>query len=59
MAVKCPRCGCDFDVTLFQFGHTVRCDCGQVVRLEAQAVDVWAERLRKRRECSNAEKTKS
>ena len=28
MAITCPRCGAGFDVTLFQFGHGVRCDCG-------------------------------
>lgn len=28
MAVVCPRCGAAFDVTLFQFGRRVRCDCG-------------------------------
>jgi len=28
MAITCPRCGSGFDVTLFQFGHRVRCRCG-------------------------------
>ncbi len=28
MAITCPRCGRGFDVTLFQFGHRVRCHCG-------------------------------
>ena len=28
MAITCPQCGAGFDVTLFQFGHRVRCDCG-------------------------------
>jgi hypothetical protein len=28
MAITCPCCGAGFDVTLFQFGHGVRCDCG-------------------------------
>jgi uncharacterized protein (TIGR02453 family) len=31
MAITCPRCGADFDATLFQFGHRVRCDCGAEV----------------------------
>ena len=31
MAITCPRCGAGFDVTLFQFGHQVRCDCGAVL----------------------------
>jgi hypothetical protein len=28
MAITCPRCGTGFDVTLFQFGHCIQCDCG-------------------------------
>ena len=34
MAISCPRCKAGFDVTLFQFGHGVRCDCGAWVSLE-------------------------
>ncbi len=34
MALTCPNCGAQFDVTLFQFGRGVRCDCGEVVSLE-------------------------
>lgn len=33
MAITCPRCGAGFDVTLFQFGHRVRCECGAWVDL--------------------------
>ncbi len=33
MAVRCARCGREYDVTLFEFGHTVTCDCGNVVDL--------------------------
>ncbi|MHC4400684.1 MAG: hypothetical protein ACYTG0_13495 [Planctomycetota bacterium] len=33
MAITCPRCGAGFDVTLFQFGNRVRCDCGTWVDL--------------------------
>jgi hypothetical protein len=32
MAVTCPGCGRQYDVTLFQFGQTVTCDCGAAVR---------------------------
>ncbi len=28
MAITCPRCGAEFDATLFQFGHRVQCRCG-------------------------------
>ena len=31
MAVCCPRCGHEYDITLFSFGATVRCDCGAAV----------------------------
>ncbi len=31
MAVRCPRCGKEFDVTLFEFGNTVLCVCGNIV----------------------------
>jgi len=34
MAITCPRCGAGFDVTLFQFGTRVLCDCGQWVELD-------------------------
>ena len=32
MAITCPRCGAEFDATLFQFGHRVRCGCGEEVQ---------------------------
>lgn len=28
MAITCPRCGAEFDATLFEFGNSVCCDCG-------------------------------
>lgn len=31
MAITCPRCGSEFDATLFQFGHRVSCRCGAEV----------------------------
>jgi hypothetical protein len=31
MAITCPRCGSEYDATLFQFGHRVRCVCGQEI----------------------------
>ena len=31
MAITCPKCGKEFDVTLFQFGNAVECDCGTSV----------------------------
>ena len=32
MAVICPNCHRQYDVTLFQFGQAVACDCGTVIR---------------------------
>ena len=29
MAIQCPKCRRQYDVTLFQFGRTVRCECGE------------------------------
>jgi nucleotide-binding universal stress UspA family protein len=34
MAVPCLRCGRSYDVTLFQFGRTIWCTCGERVALE-------------------------
>jgi poly(ADP-ribose) glycohydrolase ARH3 len=31
MAITCPKCGSQFDATLFQFGNAVRCRCGTAV----------------------------
>lgn len=35
MAIACPACGACYDVTLFQFGGRIRCDCGSWVDLES------------------------
>jgi hypothetical protein len=32
MAITCPRCGAEFDATLFQFGHRVQCGCGAEIK---------------------------
>ncbi len=32
MAILCPKCKKQYDVTLFQFGKGVVCDCGEEVR---------------------------
>ena len=34
MAVPCPGCGREYDITLFQFGRTIHCTCGTRVGLE-------------------------
>ncbi len=38
MAVTCPRCGREYDVTLFQFGRTIDCTCGGRVGREERLV---------------------
>jgi DNA-directed RNA polymerase subunit RPC12/RpoP len=34
MAIRCPRCGREFDVTMFEFGREVICSCGRRITLE-------------------------
>jgi DNA-directed RNA polymerase subunit RPC12/RpoP len=34
MSIRCPRCGREYDVTLFQFGKRVKCPCGGIVAME-------------------------
>jgi len=34
MAIRCPQCGAEYDVALFQFGIAFRCECGALVRPE-------------------------
>jgi len=36
MAITCPGCGHQFDVTLFEFGNTVECNCGTKIRLDPE-----------------------
>lgn len=31
MAIICPNCSRQFDVTLFQFGKPLRCECGLLI----------------------------
>jgi len=35
MAITCPKCGAEYDVTLFEFERGIICDCGQWVDLAA------------------------
>ena len=34
MGVPCPGCGRQYDVTLFEYGRTIHCTCGERVGLE-------------------------
>ena len=33
MAVICPGCQKQYDITLFQFGRTLKCECGHIIDL--------------------------
>lgn len=35
MAIKCPQCGAEYDVTLFTFGRSIGCDCGAWVDMKS------------------------
>jgi hypothetical protein len=32
MAIVCPACGRQYDATLFEFGQSVVCDCGELLQ---------------------------
>jgi hypothetical protein len=34
MAIRCPQCEREFDITLFEFGRAITCVCGHVVTLQ-------------------------
>jgi hypothetical protein len=38
MAVRCNKCGRGFDVTLFEYGNTVQCVCGNTVTFQHEEV---------------------
>jgi shikimate 5-dehydrogenase len=38
MAIRCPKCKREYDVTLFEFGREVVCDCGYRLGLEHEEV---------------------
>ncbi len=37
MAIRCPSCGHEYDVTLFEFESGVVCDCGEYVSLYGES----------------------
>src|SRR5262245_17013945 len=41
MAAICPSCGQEYDVTLFQFGRAVVCDCGRVLREPEHRIELF------------------
>lgn len=34
MAIPCPRCNRQYDITLFEFGRKVICECGEIISTE-------------------------
>lgn len=37
MAIICPKCNRQYDITLFQFGRGIECDCGCVINPNERA----------------------
>ncbi len=54
MAVRCTYCGRGYDVTLFAFGRSVRCACGEPVTLKHERLmdDALFARIREDRNVS-------
>ncbi len=44
MAIQCPKCGAEYDVTLFAFGRSIQCECGEWVDLATGHRQTPAER---------------
>jgi hypothetical protein len=38
MAIRCPNCSREFDVTLFEFDRTVKCICGNIITLQHKEI---------------------
>ncbi len=34
MAIRCPKCKREYDVTLFEFGKNITCECGYSLGLK-------------------------
>jgi hypothetical protein len=34
VAITCPRCKRQYDITLFQFGRRIVCECGEIITAE-------------------------
>lgn len=51
MAITCPKCKHQYDVTLFGFGNIVKCDCGARIKLDPRKGVILEEKegLRNRR----------
>jgi len=52
MAIICPICRRQYDVTLFEFGNTVECDCGARIRFDPAKGLIIAVDRTKRERCS-------
>lgn len=48
MAIRCPRCGAEYDAVLFQFGRAIDCDCGAAVDLRG-GHEAWIPSFQKER----------
>jgi len=38
MAIRCPQCKKEYDITLFEFDKNIICDCGYEIKLQHKAI---------------------
>jgi DNA-directed RNA polymerase subunit RPC12/RpoP len=38
MAIRCSFCGRNYDVTLFEFGNTIKCECGHEIGFQHREI---------------------
>lgn len=38
MAIRCPKCKKEYDVTLFEYDKEIICDCGNVIKLRHEEI---------------------
>ncbi len=39
MTIRSQFCGEEYDVTLFEYGNTINCECGHVVKAELREIE--------------------
>ena len=55
MAITCPKCKQQYDVTLFEFGNVVECDCGARIKLDPRkGIVLQSQSLKDRMRCTMA-----
>ncbi len=63
MAIRCPHCGVEHDVALFQFDRKIRCDCGRELDLSlietVQDFERYLESVEEREKASEIQRAAS